>query len=73
MLISAPDKGYTVHLCKYIFQSDSIETFVIEDDSDMDSINTRWILIYDEQNEIIKSWIMSHYPEQAGSRAIITQ
>lgn len=73
LLTSEADLGYTYYLCRYIFQSCSVDAKKITAIQDMDSIEADYILIFDPENEIIRSWIQENYPEQASAPVIITR
>lgn len=71
ILIPSNDSGYTYHLGKYIFQSNDISIRVIENEDSLNDIYSKYIFVYDQDNEIINRWIESNYPEQLGNEVII--
>lgn len=72
ILIPEGDYGYSKYLLKYIFQSNDVSYVVVDNIEDLDSIGAKYIFIYDQENEIIKDWILEKYPEQSG-QDVITQ
>lgn len=72
-LIPQPDNNYVLFICRYVFQSPSVNAIVVESAEDMDSINSKYILVYDSENTVAREWIQAHYPDQAGSSVITTQ
>lgn len=71
ILIPASDAGYAHYLGKYIFQSNDITTPVVESVENLDEITSKYIFVYDQDNEIIKNWIAEKYPEQQGNEVIV--
>jgi hypothetical protein len=39
----------------------------------MNQIDSRYILVYDYQNEMIQEWIKQHFPDQVGNSVIVNQ
>lgn len=70
-LIPTEDSGYAYCLGLYLFQSDEITSKVIENDDDLNDISSKYIFVYDQDNEIIQNWIRANYPEQLGNEVII--
>ncbi len=66
------DGGYSYFLGRYILQSTSISYVVADDTSELDRIKGDYIFVYDDDNELIKTWIAEKYPEQIDARVIIT-
>lgn len=73
ILIHKDDSGYMYYLGKYVFQSNNVSTRIITTSDEMDSIDAKYILIYDKKNKVIKKWIKDHYPEQKGNDVIIRE
>ena len=71
MLIPTSDSGYAYYLLKYIFQSNDVSSKVVESIDDLSDISSKYILVYDKDNEIINTWINDTYPEQFGNDVII--
>ena len=71
ILIPKADSGYTFYLGKYIFQSPYVSTKIINNETDFDDINGKFIIIYDEENESIKNWVRLNYPDFNGSKVIV--
>ena len=71
VLIPSYDSEYTYYLLKYIFQSNDVSSKIVENTDDLYSISSKYILVYDQENEIINSWISETYPEQIGNEVII--
>ncbi len=70
-LIPSDDSGYAYCLGLYLFQSDAITSKVIESEDDLNDITSKYIFVYDQNNEIIQNWILENYPEQLGNEVII--
>ncbi len=70
-LIPSDDSGYAYYLGRYLFQSDAITSKVIESEDDLNDITSKYIFVYDQNNEIIQNWILENYPEQLGNEVII--
>lgn len=71
ILIPSSDAGYAHYLGKYIFQSNDVAAPVVESEENLNEITSKYIFVYDQDNEIIKNWIAANYPEQAGNEVII--
>lgn len=71
MLIPSSDSGYAYYLLKYIFQSNDVSSKIVESIDDLSDISSKYILVYDKDNEIINTWINDTYPEQLGNDVII--
>ena len=71
MLIPEDDSGYAWYLLKYIFQTDNAAAAVVESPEGLENMPYEYILVYDDENEIINDWIMKNYPEQYGNKVII--
>lgn len=71
ILIPEKDSGYADYLGKYIFQSKDMKTPVVESEETLNGISSKYIFVYDQDNEIIKNWIAEKYPEQQGNEVII--
>lgn len=71
ILIPEEDWGYSDYLLRYTFWSDEVTTKIIEDADDMKEIDSKYILVYDKENDIINSWISEKYPSQLGNDVII--
>jgi len=65
--------NYGKYLIKFVFQSNDTAGKNVKGTEDMNSITTKNILIYDEENEIIKDWVELNYPEQAGEPVIVRE
>lgn len=39
--------------------------------ANLDEIKSKYIFVYDQDNDIIKDWIAEKYPEQQGNEVII--
>lgn len=72
-LIPENDFGYSLYMGKYIFQANSVTYKIINDLESMDSIQTKYIFVYDHKNAIINEWIQKNYPEQYGNKVIIKE
>ena len=70
-LISSSDSGYIYYLTRYVFYSTHTSSLIVDIADDMDSIDTDYILVYDQENEVINTWIRENYPEQYGNCAIV--
>lgn len=73
ILIPEDDAGYAYYLGKYIFQSNAVSTLVVNDLAEMDSISSKYIFVYDHDNEAVEQWIRNRFPEQYGNRVIIRE
>ena len=71
ILVPEKDSGYANYLGKYIFQSMDMKTPVVESKETLDGITSKYIFVYDQNNEIINNWIKENYPEQFGNEVII--
>ena len=71
ILIPEKDSGYANYLGKYIFQSSDVKAPVVESEDTLNGITSKYIFVYDQDNEIIKNWIAANYPEQLGNEVII--
>ena len=71
ILIPSKDSDYAYYLGKYIFQSRAITTPVVESEETLNKITSKYIFVYDQDNEIINNWIEENYPEQLGNEVII--
>lgn len=74
-MICAPSGGrteYIGYLCQYIFYSSHISSREITEASQLDdAIEYDYILLYDNENEIINDWVAKNYPEQTGQDVIV--
>lgn len=73
VLLPKGDSGLTHYMCIYLFNSDDITVTTIKDADDMNQIDSRYILVYDYQNEMIQEWIKQHFPDQVGNSVIVNQ
>lgn len=73
ILIPEDDAGYAYYLGKYIFQSNAVSTLVVNDLAEMDGISSKYIFVYDHDNEAVEQWIRNRFPEQYGNRVIIRE
>jgi len=65
------DAGYSVYLGRYLLQTPAVGTAIIQTSAQMDEAkNFSVVLILDEENTIIHSWVAQNYPEQSGASAI---
>ncbi|UZT82625.1 hypothetical protein [Caproicibacterium sp. BJN0003] len=71
IVISSSDSGYTYYLGKYIFQTNDILTLISPSKEDMDTISSKYILVYDKENTSVQGWISTNYPGQVGNEVII--
>ena len=53
MLIPSNDSGYSYYLLKYIFQSNDVSSKIVDSIDDLNSVSSKYILVYDKENEII--------------------
>ena len=51
----------------------SYDVLAVYDPDDLKNISSKYILVYDKDNEMIKAWISETYPEQAGNDVIIRE
>ena len=70
VLIPDHDDGYMYYLCRYIFQSPTVSDMIVESSQDLDQIDTEYMLIFDQENEIIKEWVLQYFPAQYGHEVI---
>lgn len=73
ILIPQQDSGYAYFLGRYTLRSDAVSTLVADEENKLDDIQSDYIFIYDEDNEIVENWILKNYPEQAGEKVIISE
>ena len=73
ILIPKDDYGYAHFLLKYTFQSDDVSSEIIKSSDDLNSISAKYVFVYDQENDIIKTWINELYPEQTGNNVIIRE
>ena len=73
ILIPQQDSGYAYYLGRYTLRSDAVSTLVADEESKLDDIQSDYIFVYDEDNEIVKNWILKNYPEQTGEKVIIVE
>jgi len=73
MLIPYDDGYFAEYLLEYIFQSRDVSSAVVDDPDDLKNISSKYIFVYDKDNEMIKAWISETYPEQAGNDVIIRE
>lgn len=71
MLIPSSDSGYAYFLLRYVFQSTDVSSKTVESIDDLSEVSSKYILVYDKDNEIINAWINATYPEQIGNDVII--
>lgn len=71
IVISSSDPGYAYYLGKYIFETNNIRFLVTPNQKDMNTINSKYILVYDKKNTAVQEWIATNYPEQIGNEVII--
>ena len=72
ILVPAHDlKGYAFRVGKFVFQTDDVTSIENADADSLDSIKSKYVLIYDQENDAVKSWVNEKYPEQAGEDVII--
>lgn len=71
ILIPSNDFGYTYYLGKYVFQSNDVTAPIIQSEDALNKIHSKYIFIYDKDNEIINGWIEANYPDQLGNEVII--
>lgn len=71
ILIKNADAGYSNYLGRYIFQTTDISSVLVENEDDMDAIASKYIFLYDYENEIVSSWIKANYPDQFGNKVIV--
>ena len=57
----------------YLFLSKNITVLVIDNPEELNEIRSQYILVYDENNEMIEEWVSRNYPDQAGNSVIINQ
>ena len=70
-VIPAQDYGYMRFLSKYLLLSNSNEAVIGNDLSKLDETKSKYIFLYDSDNEALKAWVLSNYPEQADERVIV--
>ena len=73
VLIPYDDGYFTEYLLMYIFQSRDVSSAVVDDPDDLEDISSKYIFVYDKDNETIKTWISENYPDQAGNEVIIRE
>ena len=73
ILIKKNDAGYANYLGKYIFQTSDVCSVLVDDDDDLNSIDSRYIFLYDQENEIVNTWVRNNYPEQVGNKVIVRE
>ncbi len=73
MLIPDNDSGYAYFLLRYIFQSNDVMSKTVGNIYDFNDIPSKYIFVYDKENEIINTWISEMYPEQAGNDVIVRE
>ena len=70
ILIPEDDSGYFYYLGEYTFQTDNVDSFVVDSREDMENISSEYIFVNDYSNQIINDWIKENYPEQYGNAVI---
>lgn len=73
ILIKENDSGYAYFLGRYIFQTDSVRPIIAATAEDLDNIDSKYIFVYDQENEIVQKWIRDNYPEQYGDNVIVME
>lgn len=73
LCIPHSDRGFSNCLCMYLFLSKNITVLVIDNPEELNEIRSQYILVYDENNEMIEEWVSRNYPDQAGNSVIINQ
>ena len=73
MLIPYDDGYFTEFLLEYIFQSADVSSAVVDDPDDLKDISSKYIFVYDKDNEVINTWISETYPDQTGNEVIIRE
>ena len=71
--ILVPDEAirpYTRVLGRYVFMSDKVDGYVITKPAEMDDLSGEYILLYDENNEIINCWVHDYAPEHIGDKVL---
>lgn len=71
ILLPGSDAGYAYHLLRYMFLSNAINPLIAESFEDMDHIDSRYIFVYDQKNEVANEWIEKNYPDQYGNKVIV--
>lgn len=69
--IPKQDYGYMRFLSKYLLLSNRNEAVMREELSKLDETKCKYIFLYDSENEALKAWVLSKYPEQADEKVII--
>lgn len=64
---------YAFFMGRFVFETDNITSFVVYNTDQMDSISSKYIFVYDTDNEMIKEWIRENCPEQLGESVIIRE
>lgn len=72
ILIPKDDRGYSYHLLKYTFNTKNVSARVVNNVDVLNSISSKYIFVYDNENEIINTWIKKKYPNQFGNDVIIS-
>lgn len=73
ILIPELDAGYSRHLSKYIFRSNFTTSLVVTTEEDLNKIEAKYILVYDQENDTIDKWIQKNYPDQYKNPVIIKE
>ncbi len=71
ILIPETDKGYAMHIGRYVFMSKEVKAFVVTGEKSLKKINGDYVLIYDRENELIQEWVQKEYPDQADELVIV--
>lgn len=73
ILIKENDSGYAYFLGRYIFQSNSVTSITAAITKDLDSIDSKYIFVYDQENKVVQKWIQNNYPGQYGNSVIVRE
>lgn len=67
------DYGYTFYLGQYVFLSNDVSVLYSATMDDLKAISAKRVLNYDAENEQVSLWLAEQYPDQIGSKVIITE
>lgn len=72
--ILVPERiDYFHYMGRYVFGTSDMRTLTISTMESMNSINSKYIIIYDDENEIIQEWVKENYPEHYGEKVIVKE
>lgn len=72
--IDSEDAGYMYYMGKYVFASEKVNTPVITAENQTEMLNDyQYVIVADQENEILQNWVLKEYPEQAGCTVIRTR